>query len=160
MWGGVGRHHVFSLQHDGVAACLAAEVSESTAASELTYIETRALRMGGDGVAMVVAACHMGAPPQPFDTSMLSEPAEVQWILRTDPYTLRIGRVTSRGRKPAGTRARRNAITAQLSSYYYILRYYSHYYNWDKMRTDTTQRPLEKRAEHTVRGRTKAHGHR
>ena len=35
---------------------------------------------------MVVAACHMGAPPRPFDSCMLSEPAEVQWILRTDPY--------------------------------------------------------------------------
>jgi hypothetical protein len=42
--------------------------------------------MGGGGVDMVVAACHMGAPPRPFDSCMLSEPAEVQWILRTDPY--------------------------------------------------------------------------
>ena len=107
MWGGVGRHHVFSLQHDGVAAGLAAGVSESTAASELTYIETRALRMGGGGVAMVVAACHMGAPPQPFDTSMLSEPAEVQWILRTDPYAP--GR---EGDEPQ-PEACRNASTAQ-----------------------------------------------
>ena len=107
MWGGVGRHHVFSLQHDGVAACLAAGVSESTAASELTYIETRALRMLGGGVAMVVAACHMGAPPQPFDTSMLSEPAEVQWILRTDPYAP--GREGDEPRPEAC----RNASTAQ-----------------------------------------------
>ena len=60
-------------------------VNASTAASELTYIKTRAMRMGEDGVAMVVAACHMGAPPHPFDTRMLSEPAEVQWILRNAP---------------------------------------------------------------------------
>ena len=88
MWGDIGRHHVFNLQHDGVAAGLAAGVSASTAASEVTYIETRALRMGGDGVDMVVSArhMHMGAPPHPFDTYMLSDPAEAQWILRTDPY--------------------------------------------------------------------------
>ena len=40
---------------------------------------------------MVVSARHMGVPlqhhaPLCFDTYMLSEPAEAQWILRTDPY--------------------------------------------------------------------------
>ena len=86
MWGDIERHDIFNLQHNGVAAGLAAGVNGATAASELTYIETRALRMGGDGVALVVAASHIGEPPQPFDTGMLSEPAEVQWILLTDSY--------------------------------------------------------------------------
>ena len=159
MWGGVGRHHVFSLQHDGVAACLAAEVSESTAASELTYIETRALRMRGVESPWLLQRAIWERPRSPSTRACSRSRRRCSGSCARIP-TLRVGRVTSRGRKPAGTRARRNAITAQLSSYYYILRYYSHYYNWDKMRTDTTQRPLEKRAEHTVRGRTKAHGHR
>lgn len=65
---------------------------------------------------MVVAASHMGGPPQPFDTEMLSEPAEVlQWILRTDPYALERESDELRpscGRKLAATRAKHNSRRA------------------------------------------------
>jgi hypothetical protein len=110
MWGDIERHDIFNLQHNGVAAGLAAGVNGATAASELTYIETRALRMGGDGVALVVAASHIGEPPQPFDTGMLSEPAEVQWILLTDSYAPE--RESDERRKLAAKRAKHNSRRA------------------------------------------------
>ena len=43
-WADIGGHHVFNLQHDGVAAGLAPGTSPEIAALELSHLETAVLR--------------------------------------------------------------------------------------------------------------------
>ena len=54
-------------------------------AFEAGYAAEAGRHADGEG-GMVVKAENMGTRPHPFDTSVLVEPAEVQWILRTDAY--------------------------------------------------------------------------